>query len=259
MLWKTHELLILAFALLGFLAAAGIGFRLGRWQSARRDDGATAHLGVLQSAVLGLLGLLFGFSLSMAVSRFETRKGLVLEESNDLGTLWLRSRFLQSSDQDEVTRLLREYVAVRIDFHDAGLEQARLAAAFSQGEAIQKKLWALATRVAGEDSKSVPLGLFVQALNSVIDDHEKRRVALDNHVPDVVVFLLFSTSVIALGFVAYGSGLEGRRRFWTTAIVAILLSLVLTIILDIDRPRRGLVQVNQDSMLRLRDSLTAGR
>jgi hypothetical protein len=93
----------------------------------------------------------------------------------------------------------------------------------------------------------------------VIDDHEERRVALDNHVPDVVVFLLFWTSVVALGFVAYGSGLEGRRRIWTTSIVALLFSLVLTIILDIDRPRRGLVQVNQDSMLRLQESLAAAR
>lgn len=98
MLWKTHELLILALALLGFLAAIEVGFRVGRWQSTRRDASVSAHLGVLQAAVLGLLGLLFGFSLSMSVSRFEERKGLLLEESNDLGTLWLRSQFLQPAD-----------------------------------------------------------------------------------------------------------------------------------------------------------------
>jgi hypothetical protein len=133
MLWKTHELLILAVALLGFLAVIEVGFRVGRRQSARRDRGASAHLGVLQAAILGLLALLFGFSLSMAISRFEQRKGLVLEEANDLGTLWLRAQFLQPADRAEVTRLLQEYVAVRIDFHDAGLDEPKLDAAFSRG------------------------------------------------------------------------------------------------------------------------------
>lgn len=257
MLWKTDELLIFLCALLGFLAAVAVGYRLGRWKSARSDEGASAHLGVLQAAVMGLLGLLFGFSLSMALSRYEARKGLILDESNDLGTLWLRSEFLQPADREIVTKLLREYVAVRIDFHDAGLNQTRLAAVFGRAEVIQKELWSLARRAAGADSESVPVGLFVQVLNDVIDDHEKRRVALDNHVPDTVILLLFCTSVVALGFVAYGSGLAGRPRVWTTGIVTLLFSLVLTIILDIDRPRRGLVQINQDSMLRLQAALNA--
>lgn len=259
MLWRTDEILILAVALLGFLAAIEAGFRIGRRQGARRDGGASTHLGVLQAAVLGLLGLLFGFSLSMAVSRYEARKGLVLEESNDLGTLWLRSQFLQSPERETVAKLLREYVATRIEFHDAGLDKVRLSAAFDRAEALQKEFWAVATRVAAQDTRSLPAELLIEMLNDVIDDFEERRVALDNHVPDIVVFLLFCNSVIALGFVAYGSGLDGRRRFGTTAIVAVLFSLVLTIILDIDRPRRGLVQVNQDSMLRLRDALAAER
>jgi hypothetical protein len=259
MLWRTHEILIFAVAILGFLAAIEAGFRIGRRQAARRDDGVTSHLGVLQAAVLGLLGLLFGFSLSMAVSRFEARKGLVLEEANDLGTLWLRSQFLQPADRETMARLLREYVAARIEFHDAGLNEVRLSAALNRADALQKELWTVATRVAAEQPTSLPARLFIETLNDVIDDYEKRRVALENHVPDIVVFLLFCNSVVALGFVAYGSGLNGRRRFGTTAIVAVLFSLVLTIILDIDRPRRGLVQVNQDSMLRLRESLAAVR
>jgi hypothetical protein len=255
MLWQTDEFLLLAIALLGFAAVIEGGYQLGKRKHAIKDHGAIPHMGVLQAAVLGLLGLLFGFSLSMAVSRYEARKALVLEESNDIGTLWLRSQFLHGDGPQEVTHLLREYVTARIDFHNAGLDRSLLASALKRGEVIHNQLWRLAVQLAEEDTKSVPLGLFVEVLNLVIDDHEERRVALDNHVPDIVMLLLFANSLVALGFVAFSSGLSGRRRMYTSAIVAMLFGLVLMIILDIDRPRRGLVLVGQDSMLRLRDAL----
>jgi hypothetical protein len=119
---------------------------------------------------------------------------------------------------------------------------------------LHDRLWTL-TVAAAKEKSTVPVGLFIQSLHDLIDDNEKRRVALDNHVPEAVILLVFFVSSIAPGFAAYGCGLTGRRRFVMDVIFAFLIAMVITVILDIDRPRRGLVKMSQDSMIRLKDTL----
>jgi len=85
--------------------------------------------------------------------------------------------------------------------------------------------------------------------------HEKRHRSLEDHVPEAVLFLLFAVSTLALGQVAYSSGLSGRRRPVANLTFAFVIALVLNIIIDVDRPRRGLIQVSHDSMIRLQQSL----
>jgi hypothetical protein len=92
-------------------------------------------------------------------------------------------------------------------------------------------------------------------MNDVIDLHEKRHRSLEDRVPEPVFFMLFAVSLLALGQVAYSAGLTGRRRQVANVLFAFVIALVLVLIIDIDRPRRGLIQVSQDSMLRLKDSL----
>jgi len=101
--------------------------------------------------------------------------------------------------------------------------------------------------LAEKDPRSVPLGLFVDSLNDVIDLHEKRLQALENHVPEAVLYLLYGVAAVALGFIGYGCGLDGQRRAVSTALVSLLIALVLMVIIDIDRPRRGLVMYLRQS------------
>jgi hypothetical protein len=253
--WYVNEfvLLLVAFAL--FLGVIEASFRLGRQSRDHQDVDGKAHVGALQAAALVLLALLLGFTFSMAVSRFDTRKELLLDEANAIGTTVLRARFLPEVQRHEAVALLKAYVSERIAFYDAGIDQTRLEAASAAASRLEDRLWELAVSSAGADARSVPTGLFIQALNDLIDDNEKRRVALDNHVPEAVLFLLFFVSAVALGFVAYGCGLTGRRRFMMNGIFALMIAMVITIILDFDRPRRGLVQVSQDSLVRLKNSL----
>jgi hypothetical protein len=255
MIWHTNEFILFVVILALFLLAMEAGFRLGSRRSGEEGDGKKTHAGDLQSAVLVLLALLLGFTFAMAVARYDTRREFVLQEANSIGTTSLRARFLPEPLRTEAAGLLREYVAARLDFYYAGIDRSRLNAAGVAADRIEKRLWTLATAAAAADPRSVPTGLFIQSLNEVIDDNEKRRVAMDNHVPEAVIYLLLLVAAAALGFVAYGCGLSGRRRLAMNATFAMLITLVITIILDIDRPRRGLVKVNQDSMLRLQQSM----
>lgn len=63
---------------------------------------AKGQIGGIQGAVLGLLGLLLGFTFAMAVGRYDTRRGLVLKEANAIGTTYLRASLLPDTHQDPV-------------------------------------------------------------------------------------------------------------------------------------------------------------
>ncbi|MEQ1773794.1 MAG: hypothetical protein ABL891_08425 [Burkholderiales bacterium] len=258
MLWETNELLLLLIFLAGFLVAMEAGFRLGLRYSAVSGEPEKDHNSALQAAILGLLALLLGFTFLMAVSRFDTRKALVLDEANAIGTTFLRSKLLPAAQRDAAPGLLRSYVAARLTFHNASNDRARLDAANAEASRIEEQLWALSKAAAAQDERSVTTGLFIQSLNEVIDTREKRQVALDNHVPEAVIYLLLAVSLAALGLLAYGCGLERKRRLPSNALFALLIALVLTTILDIDRPRRGLIEVSQDSMIRLKATLEQG-
>jgi len=238
-----------------FAVVVEAGFRLGRRYSDPADRAARDHVGALQAASLGLLALLLGFTFAMAVSRYDARKALVLDEANAIGTTYLRAGLLPAAQQEEIRKLLKSYVAARLEFYEARVDASRLAAAGAAAARIEGELWKLAGSAVALDARSVPAGLFVQSLNELIDLNEKRRVALDNRVPAVVLYLLYAVSVGALGFIAYGYGLAGRRRHGSTMAFALLVAMVLTVILDLDRPRRGLILVSQESMLRLKASL----
>jgi len=255
MFWELNEIALLLGLLAGYLLVLELSFRLGRARAARGDAGAREHIGSLQGSMLGLLALLLGFTFAMAVSRFDTRKALVLEEANAIGTTLLRASLLPEPAQQEVPLQLAAYVDARLAFYAAGVDPARLAAANASAARLERQLWSLGSAAAQADVRSVPVGLFIQSLNEVIDVREKCRVALDNHVPEAVIHLLLVSSCVALALVAYGCGLSRRRRFVSNATFALLLALVLTTILDIDRPRRGLIQVSQDSLVRLKASL----
>ena len=89
----------------------------------------------------------------------------------------------------------------------------------------------------------------------MIDVHEKRQVALDNHVPEAVIYLLFIVAAFALALIGYGCGLTRRRRFVSNALFTLIIVVVITTILDIDRPRRGVITVPQESLLRLQSGM----
>lgn len=257
MIWNTNEAVLFVVAVALFLGVQAAGFRRGLRDAHHSDGDAKAHVHSLQNAALGLLALLLGFTFAMAVQRFDTRKELVLEESNAIGTAYLRSKLLPAPQAAESARLYRDLAAARLDFFRAGVDAAKLEAAHAAAGRIESRLWDIVREASGADPKSVPAGLYIDALNAVIDVHEKRRVALENHVPEAVIALLFAVAAVALGITAYGCGLGRRRRFRSNALFAVTIALVLAVILDVDRPRRGVVQVSQASLERLKAQLDA--
>jgi hypothetical protein len=248
---------LLLAALAGFLLSMEVGFRLGQRRLANTDEPEKSHTNALQGATLGLLALLLGFTFAMAVSRYDVRKGVIVDQANAIGTAELRSRLLPAAQSGPARQLFRDYVDTWLEFRAAGIRKTAIDAAEARASRIEDQLWGLARDATAADPHSIVAGLYASAMNDVIDLREKRRRSIEDRVPAVVFYLLFAVSAFALGQIAYGSGLTGRRRPVANVLFACIIALVLTIIMDIDRPRRGLIQVSQESMLRLQQSLQA--
>ncbi|HEY0322192.1 MAG TPA: hypothetical protein VGC66_14630 [Pyrinomonadaceae bacterium] len=121
---------------------------------------------------------------------------------------------------------------------------------------LQNQLWSNAISAVAKDDREVTTGLFIDSLNNVIDNQEKRLAAMESHVPESILILLFIVALVAALGVGYGCGLGGHRHFFSTTMMSLLIVLVITVIIDLDRPRRGLIKVGQNSMIRLQQSLS---
>ncbi len=254
-LFQVNMVVIFLSSIFSFLVATEAGFRVGRRAQARVNDASRSEISTIQGAMLGLLALMLGFTFSMAMSRFEVRKQLVLEEANAIGTTFLRAQLLPEPSRQEVSRLLRQYVKVRLDFYQAGIDPKKLHESRNMTEQLHKQLWFHAIDLGGKDPRAIPVGLFIQSLNEVIDLHAKRINALENHVPEIILMLLYFVAIIVTGLIGYGCGLGGKRNFFVTLTASMLIASVILVIIDLDRPRRGLIKVSQQRLLELRDSL----
>lgn len=237
------------------LAIVLVGSEIGRFCGLRAGTRGGENLSTIEAAVLGLLALLIGFTFAMALSRFDARRDAVLIEANAIGTTALRARMLPAPHNTAVLDLLRDYVQVRLDITQRSLRGSELQNAIGRSNQIQERIWLEAELAAAKNKEMVPTGLFIVTLNEMIDAQGKRLAALQNRVPDVVVFALLVVAAIAVGFSGYASGLEARPSRTPVYVMGLLLSVVIVLILDLDRPGSGFIRVSQAPMLDLAESL----
>jgi hypothetical protein len=138
------------------------------------------NISTIEGAILGLLALLIAFTFSMALSLYEVRRDALLNEANAIGTAALRARLLPTPHNAECLKLLREYIQIRLDIARNTTSPPEVAAAVARSNAIQEALWQQVKAVAAKDNAMVPTGLFIQSLNEMIDDQEKRLTAVAN-------------------------------------------------------------------------------
>lgn len=217
----------------------------------KKEKEPEAPLGTLVGAMLGLLAFILAFTFGMTGSRFDARKQLVLEESNAIGTTYLRAGLLPPKQGLEIRQLLREYVEVRLTATPENLQEA-----LDKSEEIHGKLWSQAKSMVKEDMDSELRSLFIASLNELIDLHQSRlTVALEYRLPASVwlsVQLLAILSMLALG---YQTGMAGSRRMLGTPVLALAFSLVIVMIADCDRPEEGLIRVSQQPIADVRQMM----
>lgn len=233
----------------GVFAALELGHQLGRRAPVLEGQAAT-----IAGSILALVGLLFAFSFSMAGERSAARRAAAVQEVNSIGTFWLRTSLAGEPARAEMRSLVRRYVDLHFEHRDAGLETSKTKAAESEAEGLQRKLWALLIREAHGTLEPERLRLITPALNAMFDDTASLIAAGENQLPQAIIGYLLVLLIVAGVVVGYRPSTE-QRNLVLWILFTIIVSGVMAVLLDLDRPRHGLIQPDTALYERLRDSL----
>ena len=204
--------------------------------------------------MLGLIGLVLAFGLTMAVGRYDNRRAIVVQEANDIGTTFLRAQLVAEPSRTMSLELLRPYADLAVDLADRVPDSDRFDDDLRRIDALQRVLWSDAGDAVRADPTGTAPRLYVESLNAMIDSHTDRVASLRNRVPSTVVVLQVLGSTIAVGVLALYLALLGRGLL-TSLVAATVVVLILFISIDLDRPHRGLITVPDRPLVAARDSM----
>jgi len=229
---------------IGMLVALAVGRYLGQRGRSVEVESARIRLTAVEAAIFGLMGLLIAFTFSGAASRYELRRQLIVDEANAIGTAYLRLDLLPAQAQPALREKFRRYLETRISVYrvlpdiEASYKQAAVATS------LQQDIWAGVVAALGEAPPQATI-VTVPALNQMFDVTTSRAIAAVTHTPVVVLFMLVllgtACSLLA-GYAMAGSGT--RHVTLHTITFALVLTSTVYVILDLDYPRFGLIQLD---------------
>jgi len=224
----------------------------------RREEKWSSGLGVIDGAVFGLMALLLGFSFSGAVSRFDARRELIVQETDAIDTAWLRADLLPEAAQPQIRNDFRAYLDARLGFYkNLGLDRAKALDELALSEKLQTKIWTESIAATKQASSPAVLTLVVGSLNEMFDITTARTVALQTHPPlpmyITLVLLAIASSLIA----GFGMGDTDKRPWLHTLVFAASLALTVYTIIDLEFPRLGLIRIDRydQALVNVRNSM----
>ncbi len=237
--------LLLVLTTLVVLVFIEIGFRLGMYRCKVSEAETPAPVGTIVGSTLGLLAFMLAFSFSLAASRFDARRQTVVEESNCIGTTYLRAGLLPEPHAKEVRNLLRQYIDSRLEVAQTG----DVNLALRRADELHLQLWKEAEAVGKAQQESIVVGLFIESLNETIDVHSKRvLVGLRSRLPVVLWLALFVLTAVSMMGVGYNEAISKSKRSPAIFLFVLGFLTVNTLIVDLDRPLDGFITVNQEAM-----------
>lgn len=239
------------------LVALECGRRLGERDLRRDPESAQKGISAVEGAVYGLLGLLMAFTFSGAADRMGVRRALIVQETNAIGTAWLRVDLLPADSQLILRPMFRDYVDARIAFYK-GISNEELAVQENaKATALQQNIWST-TILAVKGMPSQPAGISaLQSLNDMIDITTTRQVALKTHPPLIIYELLCFLTLVSAVFIGYGMA-GGKQRHWLHSVCyALVMVGALYVIIDFEFPRLGLIRIDavDEVMLQQRQAM----
>lgn len=240
---QTTPAIVVAIVLMALLIVAYlIGHRFRAYQIQRNPELGKSELTTINGMLLGLLGLLLAFTFSMSNSRYDTRRQLVIEEANNIGTVILRTDVYPDSMRQLLRSGLKEYVEARIAFYEAGMDTRKIVAYFLKGDSISKTVWSAVAAYARVNNITTRTSEMIPALNAMIDVTTTRRAAGEATIPDSILYFLFALCISSAFLLGYDH--KGVINWVVVFGFAVMLSATVFTIIDLDRPRSGIVNLD---------------
>lgn len=226
--------------MLGMLFLLEFGRRLARRDSATGE----AATGTLDSAVFALLGLLLAFTFSGALQRFDTRRAQIVEETNNIGTAWLRVDLLPADTQPALRDLFKRYVDSRLEIYSNLQDIEATSAEFQHSNALQSEIWNRAVAACNEKRDPAATTLVIDALNTMFDITTTRAAAARMHPPLVVFALLFLLALASAFVAGHGMASAATAPWLHMLTFAAMISASVYLVLDLEYPRAGFVRID---------------
>jgi hypothetical protein len=245
--WNFPTLIFVTTFFLLWLAV-WVGGRLGHRQQ-NLDEEMLADFSVILGATLTLLGLIIGFSYSMATARYDQRKAYEEAESNAIGTEYVRADLLGPAEASQLRGLLQQYTDLRIRFY-LTRDRIEVAQINQQTAQIQKQLWKAASQPAVAQPTPVR-ALVVAGMNDVLNSQGYTQAAWWNRIPPGAWALMSGIALLSHVLVGYGAR---KVRVGLFMMLPLVVAVSFFLIADIDSPRRGVIRVRPQNL----ESLQAG-
>lgn len=227
----------------GILFSIELGRRIGARRIAKEGESAAKGFSSVEGAVFGLLGLILAFSFSGALTRFDGRRHLVVEEANAIGTAWLRIDLLPASAQPAVRDLFRRYLDSRIEVYRKLPDLNAAKREFEKSTALQKEIWTQAVSSSATTGTTAGPILLLPALNAMFDITTTRMEAGRLH-PPLIIFVMLGVLTLACSvFAGYDMAGQPRLNLLHSVAFAAVLSVTVYVIVDLEYPRLGLIQM----------------
>ncbi len=255
LVYSIPTIYLVGMLLLLMVIAMAVAHFFGRQRSHDASEELHTQTTAVQGSLLGLLALLLGFTFSIALSRHESRSIAVVDEANAVGTAWLRISLLPEAEQAAARDGMLKYVQLRIDGAEFSMnhDTERLVVA-TQAQDTFDDLWAHGAKVVRETGGPAVVS-YTSSLNDMIDSFGVRNASIERRIPATIMNLMWITFVLAGAMMGYATGLAGTRPATPIYLMMTLIVLLVFMIVDLDRPRRGLIEVDQTPMFDLRETM----
>lgn len=252
-LYNTPAVLLAILLFAGIIIFYIFGFGVTSYLKKRNPEHTTSGITALEGALLGLLSLLLAFTFNKSASNYDTRKALLVQETNDIGTALLRSDLYPDSIRQELRKDFKAYIIARIDYYKAGTDENKIAEALKNAALISTQIWKLAAYISRQSAVENSSIQMIPALNNIIDIVTTREASRKAHVPDSILWLLFLLTLAGSFIVGYAN--NSKKTDWIIlTIYSLMTVMTIYLILDLDRPRSGIINTsavhqNMDKLL----------
>lgn len=221
-----------------------IGHRLGRRRLAGETDQERVGIVSIETAIFGLMGLIFAFTYSGAAQRFEQRRVLTIQEANAVGTVYLRLDLLPEAVRPALRDKVKRYARELLSAYDALPDEVRFKAALARGRTLQNEIWSEA--LAGlKDSPPAASQLLVPAMNDMFDANVNHEALVYTKTPTAILASLIILALICSTLAGYGlAGSRAWSRYLHMMGFAIVITGIIYIVLDYDYPRYGFIRLD---------------
>jgi hypothetical protein len=228
-----------------------LGLRLRSSYAQNNQDILYEQVKEARDGIVFLLSLLLGFTLAMALTHYDQRKQLVVEEANAIGTTARRARLLPEPYSTQMTRMLADYADTRLAYFKAGNDVKSIETSMGQTNQLLSQNWLVAAKMVSA-APTPNTSIFIQSLNETFDISEKQIATLENRIPQSVWVMILIIAILA----SLASGMAVRRRMlFSTLIVPLMAAVVISLTADLDSPRSGVIRVGVGSMERVQANL----